>query len=1180
MVDRMKPMIRLAIDNAKPLLTMSTMILAASVCYAIAWTHTQQAIHSQIEVYETETSWITSPGEPHYSGYFRKRFFLPSDVESAWLAVSALDAFEISINNDLAGASHLWRPTRPFQNGQSENGLRLTQETSAMALNFPREYQWTNHENWRVPTIIDCTSSFQEGENIIAIEVETRRAPASLWVEGEIILRTGERIKIQTDSTWKSRHVPGRVTQYTWHQLEYNDFEWGASVLHPAPRGKMYSNAPREVFTQPFQGEWLRHPSADANEPVWFEGEFQVEDPSSRAWLRVAANRYFDLEINETWITSSAVKAHIDAGCWILNGRRNWSERSAPELLDPDSVGSFVVGSQFENPSHGNPTIDDMEYSRSEYREIDTERSARLMMQDPDRHKQNLTSDARRRWDWNAPLFPESTVPVSLSRNQAVGGYLGYDITNALVPGTNRIRIRFPRPLEDGSLGWQPQVAVDGGLRTSVHGESPRSVMWSDSVIWRTGLGIADPTSGSVQPVVIGPVQRGRDVVFPELEYRGVVGPTDRASDAWTSNAMRVSQFVSLACLFLIFLCIAFVTAIDLPYQRRVKIVRALCFEIVTVLFSGTVVVATALLVESSMSERHEMIWFTQPFTWWLIFAASAALAVLTMIVSLLGWIKPRHLRSRGHAVEKIVRGIPKTSLWTVAIVVALFGCFALRVHQLEFQPLDDDEYASLQAILSIAETGAPGFVPDDVYYTRSPLFHYLMGGIAFVFGSNVWALKIPAALFGVATAWLTYEYGNRLLGNRWIGMAGLVLVAIHPFEIYTGHIIRFYQMQQFFALLCIYCFCRGFVCTQSQGYRYATILVFLAAVLSQEISAVLAFPLAIGYVLFGKDLGWSNNIKLILLTGACLAIIVADFLVFQTRCLTRVEGVSASLEATVKPHFWFPYNVFTLYIGYSRLHILLSAFMFAGLPFIWRERNKNAIALHLMLLLGVVLTNLLVTHVSLRYQYWLIPIWLLASLDGMRAVLMRMIALAHHPLRHRNRYMWSMATATVVIFTGIVVSWSPWRIPDSYNLKLLGDSTGAFSYVREHQQEGDSVAATEPHTHAGFIETGKVDLDISIPLLYDFAMLEDGMLIDRNGGAQVVGSVTELKAEMAKRDRIWILLNREKFRSRGKNLRWEYPTARAELFIRRNCELKHRTYLWSVYLWDVNAGHYESFSD
>ena len=89
---------------------------------------------------------------------------------------------------------------------------------------------------------------------------------------------------------------------------------------------------------------------------------------------------------------------------------------------------------------------------------------------------------------------------------------------------------------------------------------------------------------------------------------------------------------------------------------------------------------------------------------------------------------------------------------------------------------------------------------------------------------------------------------------------------------------------------------------------------------------------------------------------------------------------------------------------------------------------------------------------------------------------------------------------------------------------------------------------------------------------------MRDGVLVDRNGGGELISSLDDLIAAFSKGDRVWVVINREKFRTRGKNLRWEYPGARFESFLRQNCELKYRTYLWTVFLWDPARGHYKPF--
>ena len=135
---------------------------------------------------EYESDWTCAPGTPAHAGYFRKRFDLTGKVKHAWIKIVAADAFEISVNRNPMGRVFLWRPTRPFQTGTSEKGQVLQPQAPAMALNFPREYQWDGHDTWRLPSYIELTSSFQTGKNVVTIETESRSAPASVSFVGEI----------------------------------------------------------------------------------------------------------------------------------------------------------------------------------------------------------------------------------------------------------------------------------------------------------------------------------------------------------------------------------------------------------------------------------------------------------------------------------------------------------------------------------------------------------------------------------------------------------------------------------------------------------------------------------------------------------------------------------------------------------------------------------------------------------------------------------------------------------------------------------------------------------------------------------------------------------------------------------------------------------------------------------
>ena len=280
----------------------------------------------------------------------------------------------------------------------------------------------------------------------------------------------------------------------------------------------------------------------------------------------------------------------------------------------------------------------------------------------------------------------------------------------------------------------------------------------------------------------------------------------------------------------------------------------------------------------------------------------------------------------------RVVR-LPRTRAWPLLIGAVLVVCGVLRIYKLDFQPLDDDEYASCQGVLAIASVGTPKFVPDGVYYTRSPFYHYFIGGIVWLFGNNLWSMRLPTAMFGIATALMIYRMGAKLLKRPWVGFGAMCFFTIHPFAIFSAHLVRFYQQQQFCSLVAVYWFCEGFVGKPSQKHRYLTTFAFFFAVISQEITAIMAFQLLLGLFLFGREAGWPANIKLAVIVVLAMAWIVMDLVVFQTWCLTRTEGVSPNVEASIKPHFWDPFNLVSIFLGYSRLHVGPSLALLCATP-------------------------------------------------------------------------------------------------------------------------------------------------------------------------------------------------------------------------------------------------------
>ena len=1156
---------------AKRWIALVTILVIFSASLAHVFNRYQATSQHVFRSMDLQGDWIAASQQPVSSGYFRKRFDINRPIRHAWMVVVAKDGFEVTVNRNPAGRIYLWRPTRPFQNGTSAKGQTISNQKPAMALNFPREYQWTGHKNYLLPTFLDITSHLRQGRNVIGMEIESRSANAAIAFHGEIQLWDGEIIPICSDTSWKAEPVPPGPQLLDWTEPAYWDKEWNQAIVTKGPAERFLRNVPNELFSRPFNGRWMSPQPSHSDSK--FVTTWKLDRKVDEAWLRIVTNRRFELFVNEQRVSVANNRSdELDNGQWVLGRDTALDPIAAPELLDPDEAAEFFVGEKVEQPRDAQANLREFKDLKIKthlpFRNYKTTNRAEEGGEfDPTR-----TLAESRRTPEKPDLPAEKPIPNSLKRDRASGGFLAYSIGGLLKQGDNRIEIRSVASEND--MNWRPSFAVDGEavLADGSEVQLPSAESWKNDQL----------------PVEIGAPVAVRNQQLPPLNYRGI---------ALRKSNSRFPLFVFLLAGFSFMSLVA--KRIDEKHRFRSEELwlegrhePGYLSALVKAILAATIVLNCGILLENSFQERHEILWFEQGWGWhWLLIATIAAM-IFTGVVECLRCRRGNHgaraQRLEAQATNPNATGLlinmPKSRIWPHAIVWVLLVCALLRGYKLDLQPLDDDEYASTQAIMAILETGTPAFVPDDIYYTRSPLYHYFTAAVAWPFGGNLWALRLQSVCWSMATAFLLYLCGSRLLKSPWIGFAAMVLLAIHPFQIFTGHVIRFYQMQQFFALLTIYLFCRGFVCEQKQKYRIATLFAFLAAVLSQEISIVLGLPLVLGYILFARDLGWRKNTQLIILSIAVVSIIALDLLAFKTLCLTRTEGVSPNVEASIKPHFWYPMNLFAIFVGYSRLHVVLSFFCLLGLPLVWRSRNHNLMAFSMFLFSGVLITNLLVSHISLRYQYWLFSVWILVSLFSVRLIVEFVrklgqiavggLASVSVPTNH-------FATAILfgLIFCTTILSWSPWRIPGTYEERILGDSTGCVRWVKSQMRPGDKLAITEPHTHAAFLESGKIDYDIAIPLLYDFAVFHDGRLIDRNGGGEIVSNVDEIISVLEKQDRVWILLNREKFRTRGKNLRWEYPGARFEMFLRRNCELKHRSYLWHAYLWDATRGQYLSFS-
>ncbi len=1099
--------------------------------------------------------WIKADGQGLYSGAFRKDLFLTSEVSRAWIRVAAKDAFELVVNGDTATRSYLWRPTRPFQNGLSEYGQRLNFSAPLLALNFPREYQWIGHKEYMVPAYIDVTNKLNKGRNAISILIESRKADAAVILEGEILLNTGEVIHLATDTSWHAWQTAPATTQLDWMNQNQLPPEGSSCIVETDAPTWFYRTLPQEIFSAPFRPKIISPSKLEDHLAFTFEKEWQIDSPVSTAWMRILANRNFDLFVNERRVNTNTYGSDdYTVGEWGIGSQKALDPSARPSLLDPDEVGHVYAGKKFTNPRHSDPTVNDFQPYDNQLNKP-SERPSQAG-QAPET---NPLFDERQQINPNAGTFadylPGERAPEALTRNRESYQLAAFDLTSLLKKGSNSIRIRLNPKDTALALNWQPSLAIDG-IATDKNGNTSKLATDPSWQVSSTGSSISEPAF--TRSAITSAIQ------LPSLKYRGFIYHQGDKVLAWLMVSSIALVFVAAS--IVVSLWRHEITDEALSYLSRYQ------------LLFPTSILLGVLMLRLSWVERYEWLWLHYPWIW-LAGALAATIALG------LGTIRVRRLlhdnlpyKRRGQKLVELVRLLPSSKSWKYIIFAHLLLAFCLRAYHIDFQTIDDDEYASIQASIAIAQKGVPEYTAD-VWYTRSPLYHYLSGFFVWIFGANIWVLRLPMVLFAVATTYLCYHTCKHLLGSAWLGIAGMLLYAFHPFLIFSSHIARFYQQQQFFALLTAYFFCKGFVSgAQEMKYRYYTLWSFFAAIISQELSVVIGFQLLFGYLLFAKRKPMGDELRTLAIAACIIALTAIDIIVFQTRTLTRTEGISPNVEATLAPNFSSPMNYLSVFFSYSRLHLSLSLLFFLGLPLAFKNGNRNVLAMYYMMFSGVIFTNLLVTADSLRYQYWIIPLWILLGLYCVKAILDYLDSFSLQSLKSHFRLDRTRILISTIVFAAIFISWSPWRIPGSYDTKILGDASGAFQYIRTHMRPDDRVGATEPHPHGILLETGRADYDIAMPLLYDFVYLTQGQLRDRNADALVISTVEQLQSEFAKHDRVWVAINREKFRSRGKNLRWEYPGARAELFLRQQCSVEYQSYLWTVFLWDANRANYQAF--
>lgn len=128
-----------------------------------------------------------------------------------------------------------------------------------------------------------------------------------------------------------------------------------------------------------------------------------------------------------------------------------------------------------------------------------------------------------------------------------------------------------------------------------------------------------------------------------------------------------------------------------------------------------------------------------------------------------------------------------KTNLLTYILALSML----LRVINLSTNPpaLNWDEISMGYTAYSLSETGRDEWgEPWPILFRsygewKSPVYIYLLIPFINFFGLNAWGVRLPAAIFGVLTVYLTYALGTRLYSRR-VGLFAALMLAVSPWHL------------------------------------------------------------------------------------------------------------------------------------------------------------------------------------------------------------------------------------------------------------------------------------------------------------------------------------------------------------------------------------------------------------
>ena len=372
------------------------------------------------------------------------------------------------------------------------------------------------------------------------------------------------------------------------------------------------------------------------------------------------------------------------------------------------------------------------------------------------------------------------------------------------------------------------------------------------------------------------------------------------------------------------------------------------------------------------------------PFRSWVIVLSVATLLLLKTVVLLEVWY---HRQRHGFVAPPTFPG--RDALARSCTIIFLIGLIAigafLRIHNLDAQSLYHDEVHMVTYVQGLLEKGYPHKMigPIERPLATYELTPYPIALSVMLLGMSDFALRLPAALFGIMTIPLIFFVGQQVFDRR-VGFLAAAVYTFCPQAVIWAQYLWHPQQTQFLALLTSYLFYQAIRSTRiSPRYLYPATVAFVATYLSWEGAGFFLPALGLGVaVVKGRDLSWLRDKHLWIAVGLvslAVGLQLIRRLLLQIQYLVVGQGLSDVSMPTL--YFLDPMYDPTFYLKnflWLENNAILTLLVIVMLPLLFKHQGSTY---YCSLLFSIIflMTNTL-SNSAIRYVYYLQPFLILSS--------------------------------------------------------------------------------------------------------------------------------------------------------------------------------------------------------